>query len=92
MIWNTQDGKQIHVKDMDATHLSNTIEMLRRNNGDAKILDIILYGQAKLIEAKAEAMKNNKIILNGDIAQMMQDQMLDDEYGPEDGEFDSHWD
>jgi len=79
MKWKTKDGKEIDVMDMDDNHAKNALAMIIRNNRDHDILNYILKGKEAY---DAELKRKPKAFApQGEIAQMMEDQMLNDEYG-----------
>lgn len=64
--WTTKDGIKMNVDDMDDNHVRNAFKMLLRNIVNA--------------EAKAKEKKIREFFPNGDIAQMMVDQEVDEDF------------
>ena len=69
--WTTRDGQKIDVDTMDITHLRNTLKMIIRN-------------QTRVI---VTAPVKPKFEIHGDIAQNFIEQMLEEDYAPDNDDF-----
>ena len=68
--WKQKDGKLVSVDDMDTNHLKNVLKMIVNNSNKHK----------DKIEKKAYWKKQNeKVFLNGDMAQEFHESYLSDE-------------
>ena len=66
--WTTKDGRKIDVDTMDITHLRNTLKMIIRNQ----------------VRVQASAPIKPKFEIHGEIAQNFIEQMLEEDYAPDD--------
>lgn len=69
MYHTTKNGDHIHIKDMDDSHVANTIAMFKRNTSNRTFLELLIRGANSIAEDKEKAFS-----INGDIAQMHIDQ------------------
>ena len=75
--WITRNGDKIDVDTMDITHLRNTLKMIIRNK------EIVFENLIK----NAEPIVKPKFQIHGDIAQNFLEQMLEEDYAPDNDDF-----
>jgi hypothetical protein len=71
--WTMNNGQKIDVDTMDITHLRNTLKMIIRNK------EIVFNNLIK----NAEPIIKPKFQIHGDIAQNFIEQMLEEDYAPD---------
>ena len=69
--WTMKNGQKIDVDTMDITHLRNTLKMIIRNQTRVKVT----------------APVKPKFEIHGDIAQNFIEQMLEEDYAPDNDDF-----
>jgi hypothetical protein len=69
--WKQKDGKLVSIDDMDTNHLKNVLKMIVKNSSKHK---------DKLEKEAYWKKQNEKVFLNGDAANMFNDDMQNYEY------------